>query len=84
MKEVRVYFEGDHKLRSGFHVFLGEIRDSARAKRIKFNCVATGGRPAQFFAKASQTHTGSLNVLLLDSEGPDKPQLPGLPPDSVF
>ena len=77
--EIRIYVEGggDQKdtkarLRQGFGAFLGELRELARTKRIRWNIVACGGRRSTFddFKTALRTHPEAFNVLLVDAEGP--------------
>jgi Domain of unknown function (DUF4276) len=88
--ELRIHFEGDQRLREGFRTFLKEVLESARSKRIKFELVATGGKPSQFLAKAFRAHPNACNILLLDSDGPVTPDLKvergvdGFPVDQVF
>jgi len=68
--ELRIYFEGDEKLRPGFHDFFKEIREAARSRRCRFGLVATNGTPVQDFHDALKTHPNARNVLLLDSDAP--------------
>jgi hypothetical protein len=77
--EIRIYFEGDKALRSGFSEFLAPIRDAARARRIGFQPIAVGGRTEEDFQIGVRSHPNACNVLLRDSEGHDAPQR-----DSVF
>jgi len=78
--EIRIYFEGDKKLREGFHVFLADIIDKARARRVRVELIATGGTPEKDYQIAVRAHPGSWNVLVRDSEGP----LPSENHDSKF
>jgi hypothetical protein len=77
---LRVYFEGDPKLRPGFHAFLTNVRQSAASGGWSFNLIATRGTPDRDFAKARRSHPGALNVLIKDSEGdsegPPRSQVP--------
>ena len=68
--EIRIYFEGDKKLRPGFHAFLSSVRDMAGHKRIGFQLVAGGNNPVDDFKDALQDHPSAFVVLLKDSEGP--------------
>ncbi len=70
VSEIRIYFEGDSALKPGFDLFLEEIKEKARARRCRFNLVATNGTPAQDYKIAIESHPDAWNVLLLDSEGP--------------
>ena len=71
MKEIRLYFEGDRRLRPGFRVFLKEMEERAHAKRIEFNPIAAGGSPAQDFLTATHSHPEEAWIIvLLDSDGP--------------
>jgi hypothetical protein len=87
--ELRVYFEGDDRLRPGFRQFLSEIAEAARSKRCYFDLIATEGTPAQDFQAALKSHPDAWNVLLLDGEDPQEFQLrrkslEGCDPDSIF
>jgi hypothetical protein len=90
VSELRIYFEGDDRLRPGFRQFFSEIADAANRKGWRFAPpVATYGRPVQAFRIALQTHSDAWNVLLLDWEDPNeaeirKRQLGYCDPDSVF
>jgi Domain of unknown function (DUF4276) len=68
--ELRVYFEGDARLRPGFHSFLGEIVDAARNQKWRLDLIATDGTPVQDFRDALKTHKNAWNILLLDSDMP--------------
>ena len=77
--EVRIYVEGGGdgksskaKLREGFGIFLSELRQKAREKRIRWNLTACGGRDQAHrgFANAMASYPKALVVLLVDSEGP--------------
>jgi hypothetical protein len=90
VNELRIYFEGDDRLRPGMRRFLSEIADSASRRGWRFAPpVATYGRPVQAFRIALETHSNAWNVLILDSEDTDeaeirKNRLEGCDPDSVF
>lgn len=90
MNELRIYFEGDDRLRPGFRLFFSEIADAARRKGWRFAPpIATYGRPVQAFRIALQTHSNAWNVLLLDWEDPNeaeirKKNLENCDSDSVF
>jgi len=75
MPEIRIYFEGDKALRSGFHRFFSGIYQAARAKRWELRLIATGGTPRDDFSVAINTHPDAINVLLLDSESRDDGRL---------
>jgi len=77
--EIRVYIEGGGdqrstraRLRRAFGVYLRELRDRARSKRIRWNIIICGGRTSTFddYQTALETHPDAFNVLLVDSEGP--------------
>lgn len=70
--EIRIYFEGDRKLRPGFHAFLNPVLDVARKRGIGFQLVAggTGGSAIDDFKDALTDHPSAFVVLLVDSEGP--------------
>jgi hypothetical protein len=89
VKELRIYFEGDNRLKPGFHKFLREIVEVARSQRCKFQPVEANGTPVHDFRDALKTHPDAWNVLLLDSEGPQefqfrKKSLEGCDPGSIF
>jgi hypothetical protein len=73
--ELRVYFEGDNRLKPGFHQFLKEILDVARSKRCRFQVVEANGTPIDDFRKALKSHPDVWNVLLLDGEDAHESQL---------
>jgi hypothetical protein len=68
--ELRIYFEGDARLRPGFHSFLSEIVRAARNRKCSLDLIATDGTPVQDFRDALRTHKNAWNVLLLDSDLP--------------
>jgi uncharacterized protein DUF4276 len=68
--ELRIYFEGDSRLRPGFHVFLKEIKAAALSKRCKFYPVDAKGTPAQDYRSGLKANPRALNILLLDSDEP--------------
>jgi hypothetical protein len=68
--EVRIYFEGDSKLRPGLHQFLHSVIELARKAGIGFSLVAGGAEPVRDFQIALETRPEALNLLLIDSEGP--------------
>jgi hypothetical protein len=70
VKGIRIYFEGDDKLRPGFNTFFKDIKETARQQRLDVKSVATNGTPSGDFAKALKSHPDWINLLLLDSEGP--------------
>jgi hypothetical protein len=67
--EIRVYVEGDDKLRSGFHEFFKDVREPAQALRIGFKCIPCGAEPVRDFCNALRSNPESFNVLLLDNDG---------------
>ena len=78
MKEVRLYFEGDSALRSGFREFF--------SGRTPIRLVATNGTPIQDYEDGIRSHPDAVNLLLLDSD--DLPErrlrLSAWPADRVF
>jgi len=71
--EIRIYFEGDKRLRVGFHAFFRELRVQARRYRWDFNLISgrSGETAYRDFIKAAKSHRNAWNILLRDSEGPD-------------
>ena len=70
VSELRIYFEGDARLRPGFHKFLSQIVQAARARQCRVDLIATGGTPVADFHAALTAHPDAFNVLLLDSDCP--------------
>jgi len=68
--ELRIYFEGDTRLRPGFHKFLSQIVQGARARQCRADLIATGSTPVADFHAALTAHPDAFNALLLDSDGP--------------
>ena len=77
--EIRIYVEGGGdgketkaRLRTAFGAFLRELRDRARARRVRWNIVVCGGRSSAFdnYRVALRSHPDALNLLLVDSEAP--------------
>jgi len=77
VNKIRLYVEGAGNdihtkklLRDGFRVFLNELVQIARLKRIKFQIIACGRRNQAFsdFSDALQKHPDAFNILLIDSE----------------
>jgi|ERR1017187_9914595 hypothetical protein len=72
--EIRIYFEGASELREGFRSFFGEIKTAdGRGPKL----IAGGGREQAIadFRKSFKSHAAALNLLLIDSEGPDTGRL---------
>lgn len=70
MTEIRIYFEGDPKLRPGFGQFLNELRAKARVLGQRWQLVGCRGRLAALrdFKTALSLHPDAFNVLLVDAE----------------
>ena len=78
VREIRIYFEGDASLRPGFNSFFADLRAAAwERRRIRIRLVAGMGRVVRGFINALAEYPApdTLNVLLMDSEGPDNGQL---------
>jgi hypothetical protein len=76
--EVRIYIEGggdqrDNRthMREAFGTFLSELRELARARRIRWNIIACGSRNDAYkdFCTGLAQHPDAFNVLLVDAEG---------------
>ena len=67
--EIRVYVEGDNKLRRGFHEFLKEVRELADALHIKVRPIPCGAEPVRDFCNALRSNPDAFNVLLMDNDG---------------
>jgi len=70
VKDIRIYFEGDDRLRPGFRGFFSVVIEAARKQKRSVFPIATNGTPVKAFSIAQKKHTDSLNLLLLDSEHP--------------
>ena len=70
VREIRIYYEGDRLLKSGFDKFFEPLKQKARGSRCGFRLISGGGYPARDFADAVATHADAWNILLKDSEGP--------------
>lgn len=77
VREIRIYFEGDASLRPGFYSFFADLRAAAWARRIRLQLVAGRGQVVRGFINALAQYPApdTLNILLMDSEGPDSGQL---------
>jgi len=73
--EIRIYFEGDKRLKPGFAAFFAELKERAADKRCRWELIATGGNPERDFAIALKKHPAAWNILLRDSERPYQPDL---------
>jgi len=73
--EIRIYHEGDRKLKEGFRMFFAALFDGARLLRCRMNLIASGGEPVQDFKDALAKHPTAWNILLKDSDGPDDGRL---------
>jgi hypothetical protein len=71
MASVRVYFEGDPKLKRGFATVLASLREKAAAAGLGWDLVAGRGRDQTFrrFKIALETHRDDIIALLVDAEG---------------
>jgi len=70
--QIRIYFEGDKLLKSGFDDFFQETKRRARERRCRFLPISAGsGETAcRDFGIALRTHPDVWNILLRDSQGP--------------
>ncbi len=99
VKEIRLYFEGDARLRPGMSEFLEELRERARDANCRFRLIACGNRTLEDFCDGLHTHPEAHVLALLDSDGPlteerrrgffnrrdwDPPAEAGNPADRVF
>jgi hypothetical protein len=67
--EIRIYFEGNKALRSGFEIFFAELRLAAREAHSTIELIAARDGPHEY-RKATRSHPQAWNILLQDSEGP--------------
>ena len=72
VSEIRVYFEGDRKLKPGFRDFLDSIFGKARQHGSKIELVSGGPKSEtiQDFMDAVAVRTQAFNVLIVDSDEP--------------
>jgi len=70
MSEIRVYFEGDPRLRLGFKDFFAELVEVARQRGASLQLIAGKGDAVRTFMKGLRANPHSHNVLLVDCEGP--------------
>jgi hypothetical protein len=77
VNEIRIYIEGggdqrDSKnhMREAFGIFLSELRELARTRRIRWTIVACGSRNDAYkdFCTGLEQHPDAFNVLLIDAE----------------
>jgi len=70
--QIRIHFEGDKLLKSGFDDFFQETKRRARERRCRFLPISAGsGETAcRDFGIALRTHPDVWNILLRDSQGP--------------
>jgi hypothetical protein len=70
--ETRIYFEGDPALREGFRVFFSGLATAlGRQPRL----IAGEATAIADFLAGLRKHPDALNILLIDSEGPDDGKL---------
>jgi len=67
--EIRIYFEGNKALRSGFEIFFSELKVAAREAHSTIELIAARDGPHDY-RKARRSHPQAWNILLQDSEGP--------------
>jgi len=70
VREIRIYFEGHRRLRSGFHAFLQRVIEKARGHNIRFRLVPGEGQVVRRFLAAVRSNGRAFSILLIDSEGP--------------
>ena len=73
VSEIRIYFEGDRRLRPGLEAFLKPAIDLARERRVRFKAVAGGSTDETIkdFLDGVQDYPGALIILLVDSDRRD-------------
>lgn len=69
---VNIYFEGDKRLRPGFHRLLAPQINRWRQQHAKFKLIPGGsrGETIKDFLRSCKSQPSDLNVLLIDAEGP--------------
>jgi len=66
--EVRIYYEGDDALREGFRQFFSELHETIGQP---VRPIAGKSKAIADFKRALNSHPDAMNILLIDSEGPD-------------
>src|SRR5882672_11113628 len=74
---IRIYFEGDKRLRPGFDQFFSGIYSLARSCGCLTRSIAARGRDEAIkdYMNALRTHPEAWNILILDSDVPDDGRL---------
>src|SRR5258708_34649118 len=75
---IRIYFEGEKRLRRGFRELLSEIYNLAKTRGCLVEPpLAAGGRDSVIkdYMDALRTHPEAWNILIFDSEAPDNGRL---------
>src|SRR5258708_15538343 len=75
---IRIYFEGEKRLRRGFRELLSEIYNLAKTRGcLNTPPIAAGGRDSVIkdYMDALRTHPEAWNILILDSDAPDNGRL---------
>lgn len=67
--EIRIYFEGNRLLKSGFDKFFSQLSKAAREAGCSLELVAARDGPRDY-RKAARSHPQAWNILLKDSEQP--------------
>jgi len=70
VREIRIYFEGDKALRSGFNRFLSKLIERAHANEVGFHLIAGKATAEEDFRTAQKVHRSAWNILLRDSDAP--------------
>ena len=65
--EIRIYFEGNNALRTGFRQFFGSLEKAARRARSTIEFIAAKDGVSGY-RKALRSHPDSWNILLKDAE----------------
>lgn len=72
LAEIRIYFEGDRRLKPGFDTLFGELKKRANDTGCRFRIIdgRSGDEASRDFDTALRAHPQAWNILLRDSEGP--------------
>jgi hypothetical protein len=64
VSELRIYFEGDARLKPGFHKFFREIVEAARVRKCVLRLIDVKGTPVQEYSYGLKANPEAWNVLL--------------------
>ena len=77
VSEIRIYYEGDKRLRPGLLSFLKSEIGTARQRNIRFQLITGGSTDITIerFIQGVEANPDAFNILLVDSDSPDNGNL---------